>query len=656
MMTSSAQTFALPPMSEPAPRTAAKAKVVDYTIAHHVPGRIRFGIPQLAKDEPFAQRLCEAISAMPIVKRARVNRNAASLIVEYRVDRYGYRWSDSGTPILPALVEHIREAAEANEARDLATTAQPRTAAPAKPAENASHLHPTEVNYVRQLGLPALSLGLSAAMLAGVAVPGALVGAVVLAATVPHAMRAVRGFREEKRLTVEVLDVTASVLLVAQASYLAPAVMISVIESAEVIRAWTARRGKKAALDLLVAPDSKTAVIRNGQQEQLNTAALKPGDLVLVLHGDQIPVDGTVLDGTALIDQGEVMGDATPVTREKGDIVYAGSRVVEGRLSIAATHVGQDTHAAKVLAEINDAPKPDSRVSNYARKTGNWAVPPTLALGGALGLASGSVARATSIVSLDFGLGMRVSAPIAILTAQKDAQSTGILMRSGRAVEMLGQAGSLLIDATAFAVAIRDGNTHATDAEFLARLRDMKVDLHLAGNTDDGLTQTLASKLALDADHVHLDLLSEQKADLISQLQAGGQNVAFFGDSVTDATAMLRADVSIALGSASAVARETADIVLWNNDLRDLLRAIGISRHALRIIKQNQAFVVGSNSAGIAYGMLTVLSPVAGVILNNGVALLAALNSLRSSNWVNRSPSPATANDSPAENVEASSK
>ncbi|MCP6756321.1 hypothetical protein NL533_32340, partial [Klebsiella pneumoniae] len=87
--------------------------------------------------------------------------------------------------------------------------------------------------------IPALGLGLSAALTAGLAVPAALVGAAVAAATIPHALRAWQGLRTEKRLTVEVLDVTAVGLLLAQSSFLAPAFMMAVIEGAEVARAWT---------------------------------------------------------------------------------------------------------------------------------------------------------------------------------------------------------------------------------------------------------------------------------------------------------------------------------------------------------------------------------------------------------------------------------
>jgi P-type E1-E2 ATPase len=86
----------------------------------------------------------------------------------------------------------------------------------------------------------------------------------------------------------------------------------------------------------------------------------------------------------------------------------------------------------------------------------------------------------------------------------------------------------------------------------------------------------------------------------VTALQASGKKVAVLGDGINDAPAMAHADVAVAFGSASRLAQETAEVVLLNDDLRDLLPAIQISRHALQVIKQNQAINVGSNAAGIA--------------------------------------------------------
>jgi cation transport ATPase len=590
-------------------------RTVNYEIAHQVDGRMRVHIPRLSHDARFADRLVDSVSALPVVKNARVNRGTASLTVIYRQEPAGNGHGPAGSEaVLTGVIGCIRTAAKADVVRNIAPERQAPAAPQAQPAVDANYL-------VKQLGVPALGLGLSAALTAGVALPPALVGASIVAATIPHALRAVQGLRMEKRLTVETLDVTAVALLLAQSSFLAPAFMMAVIESAEVVRTLTARRAGAAGLDLLLPQAGKVLIERHGLEERVETSTVVPGDILLLRPGDLIVADGAVLDGSALIDEHEVTGEAAPVRLEQGDNVYAATTVLEGRLRIRAIHIGKDTRAGSILASVDAAPQTDTRVSNYARKTGNWAVLPTLAIGGAVWAISASMARAIGIVALDFGLGMRVSAPIAILAAQTRAARDGVVIRSGRAMEMLAQVDTVLFDNTS---ALRPES-----AEVIAGLRELGKGAYVASGDSRPTVRASAVSLGVDPANVYAGLLPEQKMDLVMALQAGGKKVAVVGDAANDAAAMAHADVSVTFGSANALARETADVVLTRDDLRDLLGGMRIARRALRTLKENQAIVVGTNSAGIAYGALTVLNPIAGVVLNNGVALVAALNSLR---------------------------
>jgi cation transport ATPase len=328
-----------------------------------------------------------------------------------------------------------------------------------------------------------------------------------------------------------------------------------------------------------------------------------------------------VSDGSALIDEHEVTGAASPVAIGQGDNVYATTTVLEGRLRIRVIHIGRDTRAGSILASVDAAPRTDTRVSNYARKTGNWAVLPALAIAGAVSATSASMARATGIVALDFGLGMRVSAPIAILAAQTRAARNGVVIRSGRAMEMLAQVDTVLFD--------RIATLRPASAELIAGLRELGKGVYVASGDASSAVSTAAAAVGVDPANVYAGLLPEQKMDLVMALQAGGKKVAYVGDGANDAAAMSHADVSVSFGGANALARETADVVLTRDDLRDLLSGMQIARRALRTLKENQSLVVGANSAGIAYGALNVLNPIVGVLLNNGVALVAALNSLR---------------------------
>jgi Cu2+-exporting ATPase len=713
---------------------------VTYEVVHWIRGRIRLRIPRLAYDAKFAQRLGQELMTLPGLKEARVNAASASLVVLYHLEpsganrQGGCRCSDQA--ILPAILECICLAADA----EVAPVASPQAASPGVVGNGAALPGDAAINYLDRLGLPALGIALGAGTLAGLAIPGLVVGGVILAAALPIFKRTIQGIRDEKRLTVDFLDASAIVLLTAQASFLAPAIVIGIIEGSEIVRDWTARRSKQATLDLLLAQHRQVTVERDGRQLLLAWDAIETGDVLLLYPGDQIPVDGFVLAGQALVEQHHMTGNATPVTCTEGDVVLATTLLVEGHLRVQATRTGHATRAAAILALLDAAPRTDTRVSNYARKVGNGAVVPTLAIAATLWATTGSVARATGIVSLDLGTGMRVSSPIAVVRAQADAARQGILIRSGRALEMLTQVDTIVFDKTAtltegrarvIEVYALDPRRAADDVLALAASAEQTLDhpiaqaivrhaaargiaplpctawhylagqgvvaeidgraVHVGSHTlltgagiaiDPGwdvadapvfvacdgelagviwcadtlrpesagviaslhaqnkatvmlsgdssvVTQATAAHLAMVPEHVYGELLPQQKVALVQALRASGRTVAVVGDGINDAAAMAHADLSIALGSGTDLACATADIVLLNNDLRDLMAATEIAQHAMCLIQQNKWIVVAPNVAAIAYGVLAVMNPIAGVVINNGTALMAGLNSLR---------------------------
>ncbi|MEZ4768284.1 MAG: heavy metal translocating P-type ATPase [Caldilineales bacterium] len=719
----------------------AAIRVVEYEVAHQVRGRLRLRIPRLGFDAPFGERLAGAVMELQGVKRARVSKSSASLVVEYKPKPAGASAADT---MLPQVVECIRVAAEADRARDVTPAPGGKVVAPEPPAKA---VPAKGINPVGKLTLPALTLGLSAGMLAGLAVPPVLMGGIVLVAATPIFGRALQGIREEKRLTVETLDATAIVLMTSQAIFLGPAIIISVVETSALAREYTARRARKAAADLWMSLEHRVQVERNGQQLELGWDEIKPGDEMLLYPGDQIPVDGLIIAGEAQVDQHRVTGDSLPVLRQTGDSIHATALLVDGHLRVVAGQTGDDTHVGRSVALMDAAPEVDSRVSNWARRKGNWTVMPVLAISGAVYAGTGSLAQATSIVNLDVGTGLRVGTPIAVLTAQSRAARRGILIRSGRALEKLAEIDTVMFDKTATltngqaavidvlphgeAISAHDVLALASSAEqsmnhpvgqaivhharrlgidqqefstwdyipglgvvaeidgatvrvgnsqlmvqagidvsqFSAngRSSDLATATRVFVSRDDQLAgaiycadrlrpesaavieqlcardvQTLmvtgdrlpvaaalAASLEIPPEHVHAGLLPHQKLEILQALQAERRKVAVVGDGINDVAAMAHADVSIALGCANDLARETADVVLANDDLRDLLTAIEIGRQAVRVLRQNTALVTIPNLSGVAYGALTVMNPLTAMIINNGAALAAALNSVR---------------------------
>jgi cation transport ATPase len=605
--------------ARPDPGDIAFAKAINYEVAHEVDGRIRLRIPRLAYDAKFARRLAEAVARLSDVRQVRINATSSSLVVDYRrrpvQTAQNSRAMAPSATVLPDLLKALRAASGADIARQIGQPAAVRTQ--------------NQINYVEHLGLPVLALGLSTALATGAAIPAGMVGASVLAATAAHFMRGLRGLRDEKQLTVEWLDVVAVSLLVAQGTYLMPAFMMTVIQTGEVLRKWTARRTRLAQIDLLLSHAQSVLVQRDGQQLLMSPSDVSRGDVILVYPGDEIPVDATVLAGEAAVDERQANAGSAPRTCKPDDLLPAGALVIEGYLRIQAEHAGSTSYAANARARWAAAPKRDTQVSNYARKAGNWAVLPTLLVAGTVGGASGSLARATGIITMDMGMGMRVSAPIAILAAQTHAARRGILMRSGRAIEMLAQADTILLDLSAASPrAASDG----LNAELVAALEDADLTVLLC-NSNAAEGEATAARLGLAPERVRQAALSQQKVDLVKELQAGGHKVALLTDHSNATAAMAHAHVSLALASCSSLVRESADVMLLNDQLSDLLLARQIAGGTLKVIKQNQVLIVASNTAAIAYAALHVVSPMTCFIVNNGSALLGVLNSLRPLRW-----------------------
>ena len=144
------------------------------------------------------------------------------------------------------------------------------------------------------------------------------------------------------------------------------------------------------------------------------------------------------------------------------------------------------------------------------------------------------------------------------------------------------------------------------------------------------VANAVAKELGIDT--VFAQVLPDQKADKIKELQREGRRVAMVGDGVNDAPALLTADVGIAVGGGTDVAVEAGDVVLVRNDPRDVPRIIELSRASYRKMRQNLWWATGYNVVAIplAAGVLApwgiVLSPAVGAVLMSASTVIVAIN------------------------------
>ena len=227
--------------------------------------------------------------------------------------------------------------------------------------------------------------------------------------------------------------------------------------------------------------------------------------------------------------------------------------------------------------------------------------------------------------------GRRLSAGGPNLLAAAGAESGASLRSAADRAAARGQGtiylldGSTVIAAFAVADAVRPESREA-----IARLHEAGIEVVMLTGDARAVADAVAKELGIDT--VFAEVLPEQKAERIRELQGQGKKVAMVGDGVNDAPALVTADVGIAIGAGTDVAVEAGDIVLVRNDPRDVPRIVALSRASYRKMKQNLWWAAGYNIFAIplAAGLLApwgfVLSPAMGAVLMSASTVIVAVN------------------------------
>src|SRR5208337_1415761 len=213
------------------------------------------------------------------------------------------------------------------------------------------------------------------------------------------------------------------------------------------------------------------------------------GDEVLVYPGEMIPVDGEIIEGAALIDQKTITGEGLPVMRGVGEAAFAATVTREGQVTIRATRVGSNTTAGQIVRLIDSAPIGDTRMQNHAEKLADRLVLPTLAVASATAAVTFDFDRFLSLVIVDYGTGIRVAAPTAVLSSMTYAARRGVIIKSGRHMERLAEADTIVFDKTG---TLTHGSPEVTEVISYQRRIDPQRLLGLAAAAESRLTHPVA--------------------------------------------------------------------------------------------------------------------------------------------------------------------
>ena len=510
----------------------------------------------------------------------------------------------------------------------------------------------------------------------------------------------------------------------------------------------------RAGIEKLVKLTPQTArVVSGGAESVIPASEVKIGDILRVLPGEGIAVDGVITSGQTSIDQAVMTGEPIPVDKTVGDEVSSGTVNRFGTFEMRATKVGEDSSIQRMISLVQSADAGKAKIVGMADRWATWIVVIALTAAALTWAITGEIIRAVTILVVFCPCALVLATPTAIMAAIGNAAKHSFLVREGDALERLSKVLKITFDKTgtltygtpkvvaakslsdnyteqdiySLAAAAEQFSEHplgkaivncykqhtdtpisnATDFEMqlgrgvcavvdgkriLAGNIDMisenkivcKTNPEIQGFWNSGSTVTYiaaenevigylvlsdtirkesgamlnalqscgvqpvlltgdnensADSIAkqLNINEVYANCLPEDKLKLIEKYQEDEQPICMIGDGINDAPALKKAAVGIAMGGiGSDIAVDAADIVLVDDEVKELPHLISLSKRMMTAIKINLSFSMGLNFLAIVLAMTGILNPVVGALVHNAGSVLVIINSALLLKWRKR--------------------
>ena len=223
------------------------------------------------------------------------------------------------------------------------------------------------------------------------------------------------------------------------------AFIMAVGELLEDITTGRAKRGLKKLISL--TPDT-ARLIENGNERVVNALEIKVGDIIRVLPGERIPIDGVIINGQSSVDQAVMTGESLPVDKGTGDEAYSGTLNLYGSVDIRATKVGEDSSLGMLIRMVKDAEKNKAPMHRIADRWASILVPVALLIAIAFGLIRQDIEVAVTVLVVFCPCALVLATPTAIMAAIGQATKHGIIIKSGDALEKMGRVNTICFDKT----------------------------------------------------------------------------------------------------------------------------------------------------------------------------------------------------------------
>ena len=251
-----------------------------------------------------------------------------------------------------------------------------------------------------------------------------------------------------RRIKVELLDALSISISACRRDFGTAGMVMFLLEVGELLEEWT-RKKSVADLARCMSLNVDRVWLRTAQGEVLvPVSQIQPGDAVVVRAGGIVPVDGLVLEGEVTVNQASLTGESIPVPKRPGGAVYAGTVVEEGECVLEVKQASGQSRYDQIVHMIEQSEQMKSEAESKAANLADKLVPYTF-VGSLLSFAlTSNVARALSVLMVDFSCALKLAMPLAVLSAMREAGRAHITVKGGKFLEAVAAADTIVFDKT----------------------------------------------------------------------------------------------------------------------------------------------------------------------------------------------------------------
>ena len=215
-----------------------------------------------------------------------------------------------------------------------------------------------------------------------------------------------------------------------------------------ILEDMTTDRAKKGLKKLIRLAPTQGRRITDGKEEIIPAEDIRRDDVLRILPGEAIPVDGVIVSGETSVDQSIMTGESLPVDKTVGDEVFCGTINRFGAIDIRATKVGEDSSLKKLIRMVREAEDKKAPMARIADVWASWLVPVAMLIAIVTGLVTKDITRAVTVLVVFCPCALVLATPTAIMAAIGQATKHGVIIKSGEALENMGKVDTVAFDKT----------------------------------------------------------------------------------------------------------------------------------------------------------------------------------------------------------------